>query len=161
MSVTEEMKDLLISTSKILKGSERRLFMAKAVKSMGKGGQNLANKELGWHRGTIRMGIRELESGITCLPGTSFRGRKSTISKLPNIQEDIKDIVDGQSQTDPQFKNNRLYTRITVAQVRRQLISEKGYSDQELPCEEVIRKIVNLLGYHLQSVQKSLPKKNT
>lgn len=161
MLVTEEMKDLLISTSKILKCSERRLFMAKAVKAMGRGGQAYANKELGWHRGTIRKGIKELESGITCLSGTSFRGRKSTISRLVHIHEDIKSIVDGQSQTDPQFKNNRLYTRVTAAEVRRQLILQKQYSDEELPCEEVIRKMLNLLGYHLQSVQKSLPKKNT
>jgi hypothetical protein len=159
-TMTQETKDLLISTANILKGSDRRAFMAKTVKAIGKGGQELAEKELGWRRATIRIGSKELESGITCLSGASFRGRKSTLSKLPNIHEDIRSIVDSQSQTDPQFKNNRLYTKMTASEVRKQLIKQKEYSDEELPCEEIIRQMLNILGYHLQSVQKSLPKKS-
>ena len=36
---------------------------------------------------------------------------------------DLKDIVDGQSQTDPRFRTDRLYTRLSAAGPRRQLIS--------------------------------------
>lgn len=73
--------------------------------------------------------------------------------------DDIKDIVDEQSQTDPTFKTTRLFTRISAAEVRKQLILQKGYSDEELPCEETIRVKINELGYRLKSVQKSRPKK--
>jgi hypothetical protein len=159
-NMTQETKDLFISTANILKGSERRAFMAKTVKAMGRGGQILAEQQLGWRRATIRKGTKELESGVTCLSGASFRGRKSTLSKLPNIHDDIRSIVDSQSQTDPQFKNNRLYTKMTASEVRRQLIKQKEYSEEELPSEEIIRQMLNTLGYHLQSVQKSLPKKS-
>jgi hypothetical protein len=159
-TMTQETKNLLISTANMLKGSQRRAFMARTIKAIGRGGQALAEQELGWRRATIRQGTKELESGITCLSGASFRGRKSTLSKLPNIHEDIRSIVDSQSQTDPQFKNNRLYTKMTAAEVRRQLIKQKEYLHEELPCEEVIRQMLNTLGYHLQSVQKSLPKKS-
>lgn len=64
IELTHEVKTLLIETGKELKGSARRLFMARAVKAMGKGGQRRAERELGWNRETIRKGIRELESGI-------------------------------------------------------------------------------------------------
>jgi hypothetical protein len=65
MELTPEVKSLLIETAKELKGSGRRLFMARAVKALGKGGQRKAERELGWDRQTIRKGMRELESGIT------------------------------------------------------------------------------------------------
>ena len=64
IELTHEAKSLLIETAKELKGSARRLFMARAVKAMGKGGRRKAERELGWDRETIRKGIRELESGI-------------------------------------------------------------------------------------------------
>jgi len=63
MELTPEVKSLLIDTAKDLKGSTRRLFMARAVKALGKGGQRKAERELGWDRDAIRKGTRELESG--------------------------------------------------------------------------------------------------
>lgn len=76
---------------------------------------------------------------------------------MPNLLTDIKSIVDGQSQTDPSFKSTKLYTRITAAEVRRQLIEQKGYRDEELPGEETIRLRLNDLGYKLKKVAKTKP----
>jgi hypothetical protein len=67
--------------------------------------------------------------------------------------------VDSQSQTDPTFKSKRLYTRLSAAQVRKQLIDKFGYNDEELPTEETIRVKLNDLGYHLKRVAKILPQK--
>ncbi len=159
MELSDEFKTLLIDTANRLKGSERRLFMAQTVQTLGIGGQRRAERELGWERKTIRKGTHELTTGITCCDAFHLRGRKSAEERLPNLCEDIKQIVDGQSQTDPQFRNNRLYTRLTSREVRHQLIQESGYTDTELPCEEVIRQLLNRMGYHLQKVKKSLPKK--
>ena len=39
----------------------------------------------------------------------------------PTLLDDIRAIVDSQSQTDPQFRTTRLYTRLSAAEVRRQL----------------------------------------
>ena len=51
--LVEEAKELLIETAKDLKGSTRRVFMARTVHALGDGGQRLAERELGWNRGTI------------------------------------------------------------------------------------------------------------
>jgi len=126
MEPTEELKDLLIKTAKQLKGSARRLFMARTVKTLGPGGASLAERDLGWNRKTIRKGTHEVDSGIVCLDAFAARGRKLAEEHLPNLLVDRKAMVDGQSQTDPQFKNSRLYTRLTATEVRRQLISQKG-----------------------------------
>ena len=159
MEPTNELKALFIETAKTLKGSARRLFQARAVKALEKGGQRCAEAELNWNRGTIRKGTHEPESGFTREDAFSARGRKRAEEHLPNLLDDIEAIADGQSQTDPTFQTTRLYTRLSAAEVRRQLIEQKGYSDDELPSEETIRVKLNQLGYQLKSVQKSRPKK--
>lgn len=155
----ESFKKTLIETAKTLRGSDRRLFMARVVKSLGRGGQSYAEKELGWNRVVIRKGMHELDSGIVCLDNFSGRGRKRAEEHLPNLLAAIKEIVDGQSQTDPTFRTTRLYTRLSAAEVREQLIVQKGYRDEELPCAATINSKLNELGYRLRTVLKSKPEK--
>src|SRR5437660_5870560 len=148
MELTSEVKALLLNTAKELKGSALRMFMARTVQALGQGGQRLAERELGWNRGTIRKGMREVERGMVCIDAFSWRGRKRSEEHLPNLLIDLTALVDSQSQADPQFRTNRLYTRLTAAEVRRQLIAQKGYTDQELPTEGTIANKLNELGYY-------------
>jgi len=159
MALTDELKALFRDTANKLKGHKRRTFMAQVVKLLGKGGQRRAEKELNWNRATIRKGRHELESGIACEDAFSARGRKRAEEHLPNLLEDIKAIADEQSQADPTFKTTRLYTRLTAKEVRKQLILQKGYTDEELPTEETIWVKLNELEYRLRSVQKCRPQK--
>ena len=161
MEWTEELRTAHIEGAQALKGHERRIFMARVVKGLGYGGQSEAERELGWCRKTIRKGLQELESGEPIIDNFSARGRKPAEAHLPNLLEDIRAIADEQSQTDPTFQTTRLYTRISAAEMRRQLIKQKGYTDDELPSEETIRVKMNALGYGLRSVQKSRPKKDS
>ena len=161
MELTEEVKALLLHTAKDLKGSARRRFMARTVQALGEGGQRLAERELGWNRGTIRKGMHEVERGIVCEDAFSLRGRKRSEDHLPSLLRDITALVDSQSQADPQFRTTRLYTRLTAAQVRRQLIAKFGYTDEELPTAETIGTKLNELGYFPKKVAKSQPQKNS
>jgi hypothetical protein len=161
MELTDELKATYLETAQALKGSDRRVFMARIVKALGAGGQSRAARELGWCRDTIRKGRREVDSGQRLEDNFGARGRKKAEEKLPDLLADIGSIVDGQSQTDPTFQSVRLYTRLSAAEVRRQLIRQKGYADEELPTEETIRVKLNQLGYTLRAVQKSRPQKNS
>jgi hypothetical protein len=160
MELTDSLKTLLIETAKSLKGSARRLFMARTVKELGPGGQQRAARELRWGRMTIRKGLHELDSGVICIDAFALRGRKRAEAHLPNLLMDIQALVDSQSQAAPQFRSNRLYTRLTAAEVRRQLIARKGYADTVLPTAETIGTKLNELGYVPQKVAKSQPQKN-
>ena len=161
MELTDSLKTLLIETAKSLKGSARRLFMARTVKELGPGGQQRAARELRWGRMTIRKGMHELDSGVICLDAFTRRGRKRAEEHLPDLLTDIQAIVDSQSQADPQFRTTRLYTRLTAAEVRRQLIAQKGYSEAALPTAETIGTKLNELGYYPQKVARSQPQKNS
>jgi hypothetical protein len=159
MELTDTLKTLFIATAKALKGSERRLCMARTVKELGHGGQRRAERDLGWNRQTIRKGMRELDRGVRCLDALTLRRRKRAEDHLPHLLDDIKALVDSQSQTDPRFRTTRLYTRLTAAEVRRQLIAQKGYADAELPTERTIASKLTALGYYPTKVAKIQPQK--
>jgi hypothetical protein len=161
MELTDSLKALFIETAKTLKGSARRVFMARTVKELGVGGQRRAERELGWSRVIIRKGTRELDSGVPIQDNFAARGRKRAEAHLPNLLTDIAALVDSQSQTDPQFRSTRLYTRLSAAEVRRQLIAQKGYTDAELPTAETIGTKLNALGYFPKKVAKTQPQKNS
>jgi hypothetical protein len=141
--ITKAEQALYKETAKILKGTDRRVFMARVVKALGYGGQYYVEKEFQWNHETIKKGKQELETGVEIIDYFSARGKKRIEERLPHLLSDIKSIVDGESQTDPTFKTTELYTRITSREVRHQLIAQKGYSDKELPTEETIRKRLN------------------
>jgi hypothetical protein len=156
-----EMIPVLIDAAETLKGSRKRLFMAKTVKAMGRGGQRWALEHLGWCRDTVRKGMHELETGMTCVDAFHCRRRKPAEEHLPRFLDDIRDIVDGQCQADPKFQTARLFLRISAAEVRIQLINRKGYTDEELPTQQTINTKLNMLGYRLTKVAKCRPQKKS
>jgi hypothetical protein len=159
MDLSEDTKGYLIATAGSLKGAHRRLFMARTVRWLGSGGQRQAERQLGWNRGTILKGTHELLSGIRCVDHFCGRGRKRAEEHLPRLLQDITAVVDGQSQTDPSFRTQRLYTRLTPAVVRQQLLSRRGYAEGQLPSPETIRRKMRQLGYRPTRVAKCRPKK--
>ena len=161
MELTDSLKALFIDTARTLKGSARRVFMARTVKELGPGGQRQAERDLGWSRVIIRKGTRELASGSPIPDNFAARGRKRAEDHLPHLLADITAIVDSQSQTDPQFRSTRLYTRLSAADVRRQLIAQKGDTAAELPTAETIGAKLNALGYSPKKVAKTQPQKKS
>ncbi len=161
IELTDSVKKVFKETASQLKGGARRRFQAQIVMELGYGGQLLAQKELGWDRNTIRKGIKELSSGIICVDNYLAKGRYKAEEHLPSLLEDIKKLVDSQSQTDPSFKSQRLYTRLTASEVRKLLIEKFGYSGEKLPTQETIRIKLNYLGYRLKRVAKVLPQKKS
>jgi len=156
-----EVIPVLIDAAQALKGSQRRLFTARTVKAMGRGGQRWALEHLGWCRDTVRKGMHELETGMTCVDAFSARRGKPAEEHLPRLLDDIRDIVDGQCQADPKFQTDRAFIRISAAEVRRRLISRKGYTDEELPTQQTINAKLNMLGYRLTKVAKCRPQKES
>lgn len=161
IELSETLKATYREAAEHLKGSVRRKFMAGIVKSLGRGGASYCARELGWDEKTMRKGREELESGIDFADRPSNPGRKRTEERLPTLLQDLKQILDRQSQTDATFQSQRLYTRLSVREVRVQLIAQHGYTDEQLPDDEVLRQRINELGYKLKTVKKNQPKKRS
>ena len=84
-----------------------------------------------------------------------LRGRKRSEKHLPNLLDDIRDIVEPNAQVDATLRTPRLYIKLTARQVRTQLIEQKDYTDEDLPKRRTISTILNKLGYRLRKVKKT------
>ncbi len=149
MELTASLKELLIETARKLKGRDRRRFMALTVKELGPGGQRLAERELGWSRVTIRKGLRELEMGETDLSLPATHGRHRAEERLPRLLADICALIEQQRRLDPdpQCGNDQRVACLSAAEVRRRLMSDFGYTDDELPTVQTIAAKLKSLGY--------------
>ncbi|MBT6501730.1 MAG: ISAzo13 family transposase [Deltaproteobacteria bacterium] len=152
-------EDLLRKAGRSLKGNSRRTFMAQTVETYGPGGQNWAERNLRWNRGTIRKGQQELNSGIPAYESFSNRGRKKAEEHFPNLLADIKDIVEPKCQTDPTFHTTRLYRPITAKTTRDLLIEEYGYDPATMPHLRTISRKLDALKFWPRKVTKSKPLK--
>jgi hypothetical protein len=158
--IDDEKKELIKEAVRRLKGYERREYQAHIALEYFEGNARKTERAMGWGREALKVGMKEIETGIRCINRHKDTGRKRTEDKIETLKEDICSIVDPQTQADPSMKSGTLtYTRITAKAVRKALIEDKGYSDEELPCEGTIGNILNRLDYNLKRVLKAKPAK--
>ena len=155
-----EKKKLIQEAVKRLKGYRKREYQAQIALDYFDGSARRTERAMGWGRNGVTIGLKEVETGIRCIYRYINTGRKRTEDKIPNLINDIRSLADLQTQADPSMRSGRLtYTRITSKAMREALIKDKGYSDEELPCEATIGNILNRLGYNLKRVLKAKPAK--
>lgn len=159
-TINSEKKELIHQAVKRLKGYERREYQAHIALEYFQGNARRTEYAMGWGREMLILGMKEIETGIRCTHRYKDTGRKRTEDKIETLNEDIRAIADPQTQADPSMKSGTLtYTRITAKAMREALIKDKGYKDEELPCENTIGNILNRLGYNLKRVLKAKPAK--
>ena len=154
VAIDEKVKSTLKDAAQKLTGPKKRAFMAKAAEDYFKGSARKAETYLGWKRQTVQLGLHERRSGVTCLDNYQARGSKKTEEKLPGLERDIRELVDGKSQADPRLKTTFQYTKVTAQAVLDGLIAEKGYEETDLPCRQTMGNILNRLGYRLKKHKK-------
>ena len=157
--LTEKIKSSLKDAAKKLTGFKKRAFMAQVTIDYFNSSPRRAETELGWSRQAIATGLKELETGIICVDNYRARGRKKTEELLPNLEADIKSLVEMYSQADPKLQSTFALTKISARAVREALKEEKGYRDEQLPSRQTIGDILNRMGYSLKKTQKIKPLK--
>jgi len=157
IALPEKTLDLLSAGLSLLRGPDRRLFMASAAVQLGRGGPAYLHRELGWDRTTMRKGLRELEAGAVSPSAAHLRGRKPLESELATLEQDIRAIAENSVQTDPTFRTTQLYRRLTAREVRRRLVEDFGYAEELAPSERTLRRKLNALGFKPRRVAKSKP----
>ena len=161
IELSQELKRTYRDAATHLRGSARRKFMAGIAESLGWGGASYCERELGWDPKTMRKGKQELLSGVDQPDRPLNPGRKRVEERLPRLLDDLQTILANQSQTDATFQSTRLYTRLSVRTIRAQLVEQHGYSEEQLPDNEVLRQRINALGYRLRAVKKNQPQKKS
>lgn len=151
---------LIRSAARRLKGRERRLFIAEVTVELCEGNARLSETRFGWGRETASKGMQELCDNVRIkrAPGG---GRPSWEQRHPQLAVDIRAIVEPKTQADPELKSSRRYTNLSAAEVRKALLEEKGYRDEDVPAERTLRDILNRMNYRLKRIQKGRPLKKT
>jgi len=130
---------------------QRRLWAAAEARSHGRGGIAATARATGMHVETIRLGVRELESGERLEPGRVRRpggGRKPLTETDPTLLSDLERLVDDESRGDPERP-----LRWTVKSVR-QLADGLRELGHEVHFTSVA-KLLRGLGYSLQANVKT------
>jgi hypothetical protein len=99
------MKDRILAMMPILNEKQRRLFLASEAKSYGWGGITEVSRLSGVSRTTIRVGMIELKS-CDSIDISRIRkiggGRNYVENNIPNVQERVREIVDGATYGNPE-----------------------------------------------------------
>ena len=148
--LTEKVKATFKDAARKLSGPKKRAFTAQVAIDYFDGSARKTERAMGWDRVSVQRGLDSLESGLPYADDYSARGRKKTEDLLSNLEQDIRDLVDGDAQADPKFQTTFRYLKVSAREVRDQLILEKGYEDEELPSRQTIGQILNRLGYRLR-----------
>jgi hypothetical protein len=153
--------DLLRLAARSLTGHRRRRFQAEVTRELCGGHARQAERRFGWGRVNVDTGLHELASGIRCVDNVGKRGQRRSEDANPQLATDIRDVAEPHTQADPELKSDRRYTNLSAREVREQLRTEKGYTDDGLPSERTMRDILNRMGYRLKRIQKGKPLKKT
>jgi len=128
-----------------------RLFLASEALSAGYGGISKVSCISGASRTTITKGIEELTSGkqIAGKVRDSGGGRKYVEEKHPNVEEEIRKLIDGSTYGNPERVLS--YTTESLRKIERAL-KVKGINVSH----ETVGKILESMDYSKQSNQKML-----
>lgn len=155
--LNDTVKSTFKDAAKKLTGNRKRDFMAKVAEDYFDGSARKAETVLGWCRHSVQLGLHERRSGIICVDNYRARGRHKSEETLPNLEVDMRSLVDMQAQADPKLQSTFLYARISARAVRAALVSETGYTESELPTRQTIGEILNRLGYRLKKHKRPNP----
>lgn len=150
----DRVKATVKDAAKKLTGSKKRAFMAEVAAEYFDSSARKTETYLGWGRAAVQLGLHERRVGVVCLDNYLARGDQTTEEKQPQLEADIRRLVDGQSQADPQLRTTFYYARVSAQAVRYALIEEKAYTDEALPTRQTIGTMLNRMGYRLKKRKK-------
>ena len=156
--VSTEMVDLVSRLIDLIPWPARRSAMGDVALLLLDGKPRTAETVFGWSRSAVEVGIKEFQTGITCVNDISARLKPKTEEKHPELLTEIQAIMELYSESESSLRTTLLYTNITAKAVYDALV-EKGWSVESLPTVRTISNILNRLDYRLRTVAKTKTQK--
>lgn len=150
MLLNDSIKSTFRDAAKKLTGHQKRDFIAKVTEEYLEGSPRRAERVLGWKRQSVQLGLHERRTGIRCVDNYRARGKHKTEERMPQLEVDLRALVDTQAQADPKLQSTFCYARISARAVREALLQHKGYLEGQLPTRQTIGEMLNRFGYRLK-----------
>jgi hypothetical protein len=152
--VSAEMVDLISRLVELIPWPERRYAMGDVTLLLLNGKHRTAENVFGWNRSAVEIGIKEFQTGISCVNDISARLKPKTEEKNPLLLSEIQSIVEPNSESEAGAHTTLQYTNMTAKAVYDALV-EKGWPAESLPTVRTISNIMNRQYYHLNTVTKA------
>ena len=79
------------------------------------GSPRLTEAECSFGRQTVELGMHEKRTGLICYGNYASQGKPRAEEAEPKLEQDIRSLIDPESQADPQFRNTFSYTHIAAS----------------------------------------------
>jgi hypothetical protein len=152
--VSTEMISLVSRLVDMIPWPERRRAMGDVTISLLNEKHRVAEDVFGWGRSTVKLGINEFRTGITCMSDSSTRVKLKAEEKNPKLLAEIHAIMEPNSESDASLRTTLLHSNITAKVVFNTLL-EKGWTAESLPTVRTISNILHRHDYRLRTVAKT------
>lgn len=152
--ISKELVDLISRLIDLIPWPARRCAMGDVTLSLLDGKHRVAEDVFGWGRSVVEVGIKEFQTGISCVNDISQRLKPKTEVKNPELLVEIRNIMEPHSESESHLRTTLLYTNMTAEAVYDALV-EKGWSAESLPTVRTISNILIRNNYRLRTVAKT------
>lgn len=152
--ISQEIVDLISRLINLIPWPARRCAMGDATLLLLDGKHRVAEDVFGWGRSVVEVGIKEFQSGISCVNDISQRHKPKTEEKKPELLLEIRDIMEPHSESDSHLRTTLLHTNMTAKAVYDALVEKRG-SAESLPTVRTISNILLRNNYRLRTVAKT------
>lgn len=162
MSILEKIEKSYKNQLKIIKSEKNRITKMKLVGSLvldidGRCISKIA-KEINCSRKFVRKSRDFVKNDCTLQLRIETRGRKALTTIYPELKQDITKIIEDNLSVDPHFKTEKQYVRLTVKEIKQQLINTGKYGEKSFS-NSSLNNLLNKMGYNLKKVKKTKPLK--
>jgi hypothetical protein len=152
--ISKEFVDLISRLIDLIPWPARRCAMGDVTLLLLDGKNRVAEDVFGWGRSVVEVGIKEFQTGISCVNDISQRHKPKTEEKNPELLLEIRNIMEPHSESDSHLRTTLLYTNMTAKVVYDALV-ERGWSAESLPTMRTISNILLRHNYRLRTVAKT------
>lgn len=152
--VSTELVGLISRLVELIPWPARRRAMGDVTLLLLDGKHRVAEDAFGWGRSAVRVGIKEFQTGLTCVNDISTRVKPKTEDKNPELLADIHAIMEPHSEAESSLRTTLMYTNMTAKAVYDALVL-KGWPAESLPTVRTISNILFRHGYRLRTVAKT------
>lgn len=152
--VSRELVGLISHLVDLIPWPARRCAMGEVTLLLLDGKYRVAEDVFGWGRSVVKIGIKEFQTGISCVNDISARRKLKTEEKNPELIAEIRAIMEPRSETESRLRTTLLYTNMTAKAVYDALL-ERGWLSESLPTVRTISNILIRHDYRLRTVAKT------
>ena len=160
MSITQILKknykNVINNIKKMKNGIEKDLAIGALVADLGKRSISAVSKAIGSCFRKVKNCYKKYIFGEQLK--IEFRGRKKKTDEYPELKDDIKNIMENNTYSDPHFETEIQFCSLTIDEVMNKLINLNKYPDKFIS-RSCLATLLNELGYNLKKIKRNKPLK--